>query len=415
MLAELGKKLGWPAQFSWANAAEVFREHAALSGFENQGERAFNISGLAGIDDQAYDNLAPVQWPVLANAPPNPRLFADGGFPTSDGRARLVPTPYCLPAAQVTGNFPFLLNTGRLRDQWHTMTRTGHVSRLAEHSGEPWLQISTQNAASLKLCNDDLVRITSAHGSMVTRVGVTDSLRPGEVFLPMHWTDQFASTGPAGRLVAAACDPISGQPELKATAVHVEKLDAAWTGVMLHRQPVLPASADYWARVRLNRGHGFELSGLRRLGDYQAVIRFIDDLMKPKPGAERLEFVDPVKGTWRFAYVSKGRLESCLFLTDSRATPLPMRRELGALLGAELDLMTRLSLLAGGSSGRDVAKGRTICACFSVGLNTLLQTIATDRLKTVEDIGLALNAGTNCGSCIPELKEILRDAHQPAA
>jgi assimilatory nitrate reductase catalytic subunit len=415
MLAELGKKLGWVDQFAWANAAAVFREHAALSGFENRGEREFNISGLADIDDQAYDDLAPIQWPVIAKEPPSQRLYSKGGFPTADGRARLIPTAHRPPVAQTTEGFPFLLNTGRLRDQWHTMTRTGRVPRLGEHAAEPWLQVSAYDAAVKNLNDGDLVKISSADGTSITRVAVTNSLRAGDVFLPMHWTDQFSSAGPIGRLVGAACDPISGQPELKATSVNIQKLEAAWTGIMLHRHAVLPQGIDYWARVRLNRGHGFELSGLEALQDHQAVINFADKLMTPKQGSERLEFVDQVKGIWRFAYIAKGRLESCLFLSAGRPTALPARRELAALLGAELDPVARLSLLAGATNAGGAPKGRTICACFSVGLNTLLQTISTDQLMTVDDIGLALNAGTNCGSCIPELKEILRDARRTAA
>ena len=128
MFAEVARRMGWAEDFAWSGPAAVFREHAALSGFENDGRRVFDISALAGLDEAGYDALHPVRWPLPAGAAGSARrLFATGGFPTMDGRARLVATPYR--GRPSLRGMPFLLNTGRARDQWHTMTRTGRFPR----------------------------------------------------------------------------------------------------------------------------------------------------------------------------------------------------------------------------------------------------------------------------------------------
>ncbi len=150
MFAEIGRRMGWHGAFAWDGPASVFREHAALSGVANEGRRLFDISALAALDDTAYDALEPVRWPCPAgSAAEGGRLFARGGFATADGRARVVPTPYQGRPDQ--GEMPFLLNTGRVRDQWHTMTRTGQVPALMAHTPEPLLAINPHDAARLGL------------------------------------------------------------------------------------------------------------------------------------------------------------------------------------------------------------------------------------------------------------------------
>src|SRR5258708_25805141 len=112
-----------------------------------------------------------------------------------------------------------MLNTGRVRDQWHTMTRTGDVPSLAQHTPEPFLDVHPHDAAQAQLVDGGFARIESRHGATIMRVRVTETQSAGEVFAAMHWSESNASTGPADRLVGGAGDPGSGQPELEATAV----------------------------------------------------------------------------------------------------------------------------------------------------------------------------------------------------
>jgi assimilatory nitrate reductase catalytic subunit len=435
MLTEMARRMGWEAAFPYRRPADIFREHAALSGFENDGSRVFDIGALAGLSDDEYDRLEPVQWPLPradrnASLPPASveaerhlmraggprseakRVFGAGEkFPTADGRARFVPTPYRPPAAVADRHHPFLLNTGRIRDQWHTMTRTGRLARLMAHQREPLLDIHPEDAARLGVVEGGLVRVESAHGETVLPVRLAAAQRRGEVFAAMHWTDSFSSAGPIGRLVPAATDPVSGQPELKLSAVRLTPLAPLWRGLVLRRGEMLPGGAYYWARVPLSRGQAFDLAGWVPLPSGRGTERWVLDLLDAAASsAELVIYADPARGVFRYASFAEGRLAACLFLAR-HAAGLPPRAALAALLGEAIAPDRRANLLAGTPPGGGASDaGPTVCACFGVGLRALHEAIATRHLTSVAEIGAALRAGTNCGSCLPELHAILHQA-----
>ena len=418
MLSEVARRMGWQTAFPYRGPAEIFREHAALSGFENDGprRRLFDIGALADLGDADYDRLAPVQWPIARGAPAPwsgaQRLYGDGsGFLTDDGRARFVPTPYRPPTAPTDDDWPLVLNTGRLRDQWHTMTRTGRVPRLMAHRREPLLEIHPADAAPLGLVDGGFARVESRHGATVLRVCLSTEQRPGTVFAPMHWTDRLTSSGPIGQLVGAAPDPVSGQPELKATPVRATPMAALWHGLLL-RGSEQPLFGDfYWARVPLERGQAFALAGWDALPRGDTSAAWIAALLGTPPDAELVIYADPARGVFRYAAVAGDRLEACLFLARDAAA-LPRLDALTVPLGSVIAPAMRAALLAGQPAAAAAASdpGRTVCACFGVGARTLDRAIAARGLTTVAEIGVALRAGTNCGSCIPELKAILATA-----
>ena len=407
MLSEVGRRLGWSAAFSYRHPADIFREHAALSAFENDGSRVFDIGALAEIGDAEYDGLVPVQWPLRRGGKSTARLFGDGhGFPTADGRARFVPVSY-RPPAEAPGQGMLVLNTGRVRDQWHTMTRTGRVPRLMAHRAEPLLDIHRDDAARLCLCDGDLARIESHHGGAVMRVRLSAEPRSGEAFAPMHWSDKFCSSGPIDRLVGGATDPISGQPELKATPVIVSRLATRWRGFLLRRAEISPTGEFYWARIPLAQGHAYELAGWRELPCEAEAEEWVNDLIGAPDEAELIVYVDQGRGALRYASLVDGRLDACLFLARDGVF-LPSRAELEDTLGCAIAGPARLGLVAGlPASARPADTGPIVCACFAVGLATLQRAIAEQRLGSVGAIGEALRAGTNCGSCRPELRAIL--------
>jgi assimilatory nitrate reductase catalytic subunit len=419
MLAEVARRMGWEAAFAYRNPAQIFREHAALSAFENDGatRRLFDIGALADVSDEGYESLPATHWPLPrgAAAPGARRLFGDGReFPTPDGRARFVPTPYRPPAVPPDDQWPLVLNTGRVRDQWHTMTRTGRLPRLMAHEREPVLDVHPSDAQRFGLAAANLARVESRHGSTVLPVRLSRDLRPGEVFAPMHWTDRFTSAGPIDALVGAATDPISGQPELKATPVRVAPVVPRWHGLLLRGSEGVPRGPYYWARVPLERGHAFTLIGFEPLPSDSGGKFWISALLDASPAAELVIYADPARGTFRYASVVGRRLEACLFIA-TKASALPSRDALVALLGTRVDPDTRAFVLAGAPAGAALeAAGKTICACFGVGLSALHGAIAQRRLTSVAEIGAVLRAGTNCGSCIPELKAILSDVYAEA-
>ncbi|MGA8769663.1 MAG: molybdopterin-dependent oxidoreductase, partial [Rhodomicrobium sp.] len=250
-MAEVGKRLGFPAAFSYRNAAEIFAEHAGLSAFENEGSRAFDIGAYTDIPVPEYEKLEPFQWPQSSGRLTRAtRLFGEGGFFTADGKGRFVPTPWRAPASKTARAFPLVLNTGRIRDQWHTMTRTAKTPRLMSHVAEPFAEVHPSDAARFELRDGGLVVVRSRRAEVVLRVAVSIGQKPGSVFAPMHWTDQFASNARVDALAEGHTDPVSGQPELKFTPVALAPYPASWHGFAISEQAPQRAGLDYWAFAR---------------------------------------------------------------------------------------------------------------------------------------------------------------------
>ena len=413
--AEVGRRMGWPDAFAWPTAAAVFREHAALSGHANGSRRMFDIGGLADLDDAGFEAMQPVRWPLPAGASSESgRLFGQGGFPTPDGRARFVPTRY-----QSLPSVGLRLNTGRVRDQWHTMTRTGLAFGLMTHTSEPMLTIHPIDAAAAGVEQGGLARVSTAEGEILLRADLRHTQRHGEMFAPMHWTDQFASAGPIGRVVSAKVDPISGQPELKATAATVTPAMVHFHGLLLRRNGGALANRGtlaehcHWVRVPIAEGQMYRLAGLQPLPAGAHLPPFAAALLDLPPGSDWLEVSDKRRGVLRIAAVRDGALEACLFLARDPSS-LPNEAAVIPMLGAPVPDAARSKILSGRIYDATAAEGPRICACFAVTRNAVRHAIATHRLGSVQQIGALLRAGTNCGSCIPELEEILRDVRVPA-
>jgi assimilatory nitrate reductase catalytic subunit len=401
IVTEVARRMGFGEAFAYESPAAIFREHARLSAFENDATRDFDIGAFAEIGDGDYDALAPFQWPRPATGAPPARLFADGRFFTPSRKAQLVPTPPRWPARATSAEYPLVLNTGRVRDQWHTMTRTGKAARLSGHYPEPFLQIHALDASRFGLAAGDLAEVAHGEARIVVRVEITDAVAPGQVFAPMHWGSVFASAARVGALIAPAVDPVSGQPELKCAPVRVRRYEPKWYGFALAREPLEVPPASYLA-VSRGAGHWrYELAGEEIPSSWP---EWADALLGAR--AARIEFLDAGGGRYRGANVAGNRLQACVFVSLAKA--LPSRTWLASLFGGgELGDADRMAILAGRAPSGRAESGPVVCSCFSVGRSTLLRAIRGDGLVSVEAIGKALKAGTNCGSCIPELKGLL--------
>ena len=399
-VAQVATRMGHGAAFAWQNPAEIFREHAALTGLGQQGARAFDISGLAGLTDAQYADLPPTRWPCPAGGEGRAALFADGRFPTPDGRARMVPTAPRSPAHSASAAWPLLLLTGRVRDQWHTMTRTGKAPRLLSHVPEPFLAVHPEDAGGLP--DGGLAQIDSAWGRAVLRLRHDDGLRRGTVFAPMHWTDRFCPAGRINPVVNAAVDPVSGQPELKHTPVRLRPWAAGWHGFVLARQnlgtdlaawtAVLPVAEGVWRH---------ELAGQNEAAGAFAGLRA---RLAGQPGGW-ISLADEAVGLHRAALLEGGRLEACVFVGPDHA--LPGRDWLIGLFGpAAVPPADRRALLAGRPAGEAVADP-WVCVCHGVGERAIRAAIAAG-CDSVAAVGEATRAGTNCGSCRPEIQALLR-------
>lgn len=406
IVCDVAQRMGF-AGFDYASAHEIFDEHARLSAWRNEGEsgRLFDISGLAGLGKQGYDALEPVQWPVTMAAPGGTRrLLGDGRFAHPDGRARFVATVPRAPAHAAGGEYPLVLNTGRVRDQWHTMTRTGKSPRLAGHVPEPFVDLHPHDALLCGVREGELARVTSAWGEMVGRVVHSGGIARGDAFAPIHWSAMNASDARVGALVNPVVDPVSGEPEFKHTPVRVAPFVVEWQAFVLSRTALALDSVANWTRVQ---GEGFiryELGGRGRID-----AQWARALLGATGQDDWIEYEDQGAGAYRAAWLVDGRLQACVLV--GRRAALPAREWLGSLFAEEaLTPLQRAVLLAGRAPKQGGDPGPTVCACFGVGRNTICAAIRERGLRTRAEVSACLKAGSNCGSCLPEIGSLLAQA-----
>ncbi|MEH3046304.1 molybdopterin-dependent oxidoreductase [Sphingomonas adhaesiva] len=392
IVAQVARRMGWKGAFAYDRPADIWREHVRLSAYQNDGARLFSLAGHARGGNADYDAMAPFRWGGEA--------FADGRFPTADGRARLVPVVQkALPAP--LRDWPLTLNTGRYRDHWHTMTRTGLAPKLAHHREEPLVEVHPDDAGRLGIVDGALARVTTPQGDSLYRARVTDAQRSGELFVPIHWTDRTASGGRTGLLPRPLVDPISGQPGFKSTPAAIAAVATRWRGFLIVAGEPAHRPDCLWAtRVAVPAGTLWELAGDGDAAALEAAL----------PAGERVEAIDRARGTRRIAVLADGRLVAALFVTESGE--LPTRDWLIAQLS---EAQAAPTVLAGRAPGVQADRGAIVCVCFDLGVRTIVAAIRDRRLADVAAIGAAIGAGTNCGSCRPALARLLAEEKNDAA
>ncbi len=282
------------------------------------------------------------------------------------------------------------------------MTRTGKSPRLARHSPFPFVEIHLADAAPLGLVDGGFARVSTRHGESVLMVVVTDRQRRGQLFAPIHWSDETSSFARVGALVAAITDPHSGQPEAKATPARIDAVAFKSRGFLLSRAPLRPAFAALGTKVALADGHGLLFASDAALGLWRDYVASLGD------GADAADYLDEARGVYRAARFREQRVDLCLFVgrQDARAA----FDVASALFEKErLTIEQRKALLSGCAADGAQEDGAIVCACFGIGAKTIDRAIAQGA-RSVAEIGAKLRAGTNCGSCIPELKRAIAAA-----
>jgi assimilatory nitrate reductase catalytic subunit len=391
IISDVAGRMGHEAAFGYTSAAQIFAEYVALDQAAARFPRDLDLSLFADVD---YAALMPTQWPRNDH-----RFFADGQFYHPDGKARML--PITAPAELARG---VQLNTGRNRDQWHTMTRSGKAPRLGAHLAEPYLEINPQDAEGLTLAPGDLVRVSTPTGTAILRALVTPRVARGQVFAPIHWTRHRSSGGLVNALTASVTDPISGQPALKEGGVSLARFVPEWYGFLASDSQITPMT-PYAAIARSATGWRAELAGTCTPEDWAAEALALSGL----PGLSTAVQSDSRTGTVRVAISEEGRLRALFY-----AAPKPVVLSRGAIVEMIGTEMPALQALAGRRGADQPDPGPTVCACFNVGRNTLVTAIA-DGAVSVADLGARTCAGTNCGSCKPELAALLAVAARPMA
>lgn len=439
--------------YNTANAAEgveaIWNEHR-----ESTRGRDLDITGLS----YALLDAAPRQWPFPKGSEGasqgQARLYEDGVFPTSDGRARFVNTVYKPLAEPRESRFPFSLTTGRLRDQWHGMTRTGTLGRLFGHVAEPCVQMNAQDMARRLLKEGELVHVTSKRGSIVVPVQASSEVAVSQAFMAMHWGEEYLSGVSAqgerlagvNALTTSAYCPSSKQPELKHAAVKILKAELPWSLLAMAWLPdgdalaartqlkALMAAFPFTSCVLFSNnaplgGAVSERTGvLFRAASHEApapaLLLQIEQAMG-LAGHEALRYADLRKGQHRTARLVRGpegvTIEGFVLAGDTSAEAW-----IKTLLQDELPAQAYGRLLLSPGARAPVAvqsRGKPVCTCFNVtdaaiasaliemsaaGADAQMQSEA-ERLSALQ---AKLACGTNCGSCVPELKRLLRAATQ---
>ncbi len=396
ILCEVAQRMGFSTPFNYDNPAEIFREYAALTALHNGGTRDLDLGTFSTLTDEAYRAFTPTQWPQH-------RPFSDGHFFTPNGKAQLIPIKPELPYKQRRQSYPHLLNTGRSRDQWHTMTRSGKSPRLSNHSAEPYLEISEEDAAHYPLQSGDLVTVKSNLGTVTLRTHVVTG-KSGEVFSPIHWSETTSSSGQINQLVGQNTDPISGQPAFKQTPVSLRPYPAHWYGFILSRRPLPLLDCGYWSRSRGNKIWRYQIAGEDLPRSWATLAR--QWLCTDQQQVGWVEYFDPAQTQYRAVRIVNDQLDSCIYIGST--TTLPEHEWIEPVFLKEvITPEERTALLSGKPLQSAEDRGATVCACFGVGKRELERLIKTQQITTVDEITNHLKAGGNCGSCIPELRAML--------
>lgn len=392
-LTQVAQKLGYTDQFPYTSVHQVFVEHAQLSGFENHGTRAFDISGLSSLSQHDYDTLKPIQWPVTETAPLGTvRLFTDHRFFTATQRAQFIAAA---PEVVDVPDGMFLLNTGRLRDQWHTMTRTGQVAALSAHDELPFVDMHPTDAKELGLSQHQFVQVQNQYGRFVGRLNVVESVQPKQLFAPIHWNQKFAQHAVVSNVVAPVVDAVSGQPQSKAAVVSVQPFECRQWARIVTTVPLQSADWVYWAQTRTANGF-VTLVGMDQEIDWQAWLRsrveaplFVKHYQNPLSGQQALIASDDKQPlALVFTHTDVAKLPSQVWLervyaiNDSTA----LNKELHGELGGYDEL---------------------ICSCFKTTRKTITAAIEQGN-GDLDTLAATLGCGSKCGSCRPELNQLLR-------
>ena len=426
--------------FPYPTPESVWNEHR-----ESTRGRDLDITGLSYA---ILETIGPQQWPLPEGATTGRvRLYEDGIFPTVDGRAKFVNTAYKPVAEPRESRYPFSLTTGRLRDQWHGMSRTGTLGRLFGHVAEPVVQINPQDMARRLLKEGDLVHVTSKRGSIVVPVQASAEVGMSQAFMAMHWGEEYlsgvSSTGQrltgVNALTTSAYCPSSKQPELKHAAVKILKADLPWSMLAVAWLPDTQVLQAREALVQMMRLFPFAVcvpfsnnTPLSEPGRARTGVLFraaAHDAPPPEwlaqltallglNSADSLHYVDRKKGQHRSARLLRSgdhaELEAFLLAGDTSAEAW-IKTVLQDQLPAQA--YGRLLLLPGAKAPVAVqSRGKPICSCFNVtdlAIAEQLETCVGDDEARLTQLQGALKCGTNCGSCLPELKRLVR-VSQPA-
>lgn len=303
ILKEVAQKMGFKEQFEFRHEGEIFKEYCEMTALDNETGKARDLCliGLTQLDEKGYGELTPQQWPVLEYQPEiiEQRMFTTGEFFTESGKAQFIAVEHDKPIADTSLEFPLIMNTGRIRDQWHTMSRTGLAAGLGEHTPEPFVAMHPDTVSELNLDEfgldsfnhttiNPVVKVRSAQGECQARLVVTKEMRREQVFMPIHWNAPTAKDSKPCDLILPHTDAASGQPEFKHTPVVVEPCGYRSEAALVSDKVMDCSGFDYWVRQRVEGGFLYRISSSKN--PMELVIQLANTLdALPEPNAEAIK------------------------------------------------------------------------------------------------------------------------------
>lgn len=394
--------------FPYATVEDIFNEHC-----ETTRGRDLDITGLSF---SILDEFGPQQWPFPSGATiGKTRLYEDGVFATANGKAKFANTVQRQLVEDTSSRYPFHLTTGRLRDQWHGMTRTGTVARLYNHEEEPYLWLNPADMQRLNMVNGNVAEVKSKRGTMKIRVQASDTLRPMQTFIPMHWGSQFMSNFGPNTLMPSDFDPTSKQPELKHAAIKIDKVELPWEMVIMRRGDALKRlqsvqhllSQFAYATVTLFgrddpavilRAHASEAPD-------PSIIHELDLLLGLDDESRCMIYVDRKRGISKRVLVGdENQVDGVRLTGETVARDWIKALMIEGVLADELRPWV-LAPVSTPPTGSTNGRGKIICNCWDVSENEI-------KAEAVQGCDLAsiqgkLKCGTQCGSCVPEIKRLI--------
>ncbi|KRW64500.1 nitrate reductase [Pseudomonas sp. TTU2014-096BSC] len=403
---------GQPSLFAFADPEALFEEYKPLTR-----QRDLDYSGLSY---RLLDERGPQQWPFPRDSSTGAvRLYHDGVFPTDDGRAHFIAEAFQGSEQDCDSRFPLVLNTGRLRDQWHGMSRTGTAARLFGHEEAAVLGLHPDEMRRRRLLDGQLVRVDSRRGCLTLPARQDESLQHGQAFLSMHWGDRFLKGLGINVLTQASLDPLSKQPALKQAGVQVEAAELPWQffalveGQVQHRFEALRPLFEGFEYA------SFSLSGrdraalviraaTRSVPDTE-LLKVIDRLLNLAEGPV-LAYDDPHRSVGKRVRLEHGRIVALRLAGETAASQWLKSLWLDGEVDPDLHRWL-LAPLNTAPHGKRLEIDRTLCNCMNVSQAAVHAGIA----QGLDLAGLkqSLGCGTSCGSCVPEIKRLLAQADVP--
>lgn len=316
IISQVAQQMGFKEQFNYRHEGDVFKEYAQMTTLGQKDKpRDLNLIGLTTLDDQGYSELSPQQWPVLELQTniEHQRLFSDGQFYTADRKARFIAVSYQPPQQATTATFPLLLNTGRTRDHWHTMSRTGLSETLASHSPEPFVQIHPNTAKAYQLENDHIATIYNVNGEIQARVKITDDIAKSSLFMPIHWNSSTAKNSKPCLLINPYVDEISGQPEFKHTPVNIKAWQHKSEALFITKTKINTRKFDYWVVEKIPNGYLYRIAST--LNTIELIILLSNLLDNKNNKVDKKLTLNP-KGEHRQIVLTNAHLQAAFIVSN---------------------------------------------------------------------------------------------------